>query len=76
MNEERTDLSARFKSQPSGKSISTGVRAYEVRGPKPMYPYCSCGNAGAGYDASYFQNYFVNNPSETPDGPDADDDRD
>ena len=27
----------------------------------------------AGYGASYFQNYFVNNPSETPDGPDADD---
>ncbi len=30
----------------------------------------------AGFDASYFQNYFVNNPSETPDGPDADDDDD
>jgi len=28
----------------------------------------------AGYDASYFQNYFANNPSETPDGPDANDD--
>jgi phospholipase C len=27
-----------------------------------------------GYGASYFQNYFVNNPSQTPDGPDADDD--
>ncbi len=27
----------------------------------------------AGFDASYFQNYFVNNPSQTPDGPDADD---
>jgi hypothetical protein len=27
-----------------------------------------------GYDASYFQNYFVNNPTETPDGPDANDD--
>jgi hypothetical protein len=30
----------------------------------------------AGFDASYFQNYFINNPSETPDGPDADDDDD
>jgi hypothetical protein len=29
-----------------------------------------------GYGASYFQNYFVNNPSETPDGPDANDDDD
>jgi hypothetical protein len=28
----------------------------------------------AGYGPSYFQNYFVNHPSETPDGPDADDD--
>ena len=28
----------------------------------------------AGYDASYFQKYFLNNPSETPDGPDANDD--
>ena len=28
----------------------------------------------AGYDASYFQNYFTNNPTETPDGPDANDD--
>ncbi len=28
----------------------------------------------AGYDTSYFQNYFTNNPSETPDGPDANDD--
>jgi phospholipase C len=27
----------------------------------------------SGYDASYFQNYFVNNPSDTPDGPDSDD---
>lgn len=27
-----------------------------------------------GYDANYFQNYFVNNPNQTPDGPDADDD--
>ena len=26
-----------------------------------------------GYDASYFQNYFVNNPTQMPDGPDADD---
>jgi hypothetical protein len=30
----------------------------------------------AGFGASYFQNYFVNNPGETPDGPDADDDDD
>jgi len=29
-----------------------------------------------GFDASYFQKYFVNNPSETPDGPDANDDDD
>jgi phospholipase C len=28
----------------------------------------------AGYDASYFQNYFVNNPDQAPDGPDANDD--
>ncbi len=27
-----------------------------------------------GYDANYFQNYFINNPGQTPDGPDADDD--
>jgi hypothetical protein len=27
----------------------------------------------AGFDASYFQNYFVKNPGETPDRPDADD---
>lgn len=27
----------------------------------------------AGFDPSYFQNYFVNNPGDTPDGPDADD---
>ena len=26
-----------------------------------------------GYDVNYFQNYFTNNPSQTPDGPDADD---
>jgi phospholipase C len=26
------------------------------------------------YDVNYFQNYFTNNPSQTPDGPDADDD--
>jgi len=26
------------------------------------------------YDVNYFQNYFINNPSETPDGPDANDD--
>jgi hypothetical protein len=26
------------------------------------------------YDVNYFQNYFINNPSETPDGPDASDD--
>jgi hypothetical protein len=26
-----------------------------------------------GYDVNYFQNYFTNNPGETPDGPDADD---
>jgi phospholipase C len=25
-----------------------------------------------GYDKTYFQQYFINNPSETPDGPDAD----
>jgi hypothetical protein len=28
----------------------------------------------AGFDASYFQSYFVNNPSESLDGPGADDD--
>ena len=27
----------------------------------------------ADFDPSYFQNYFVNNPGDTPDGPDADD---
>jgi hypothetical protein len=26
-----------------------------------------------GYDKTYFQNYFVNNPTEVPQGPDADD---
>jgi phospholipase C len=26
-----------------------------------------------GHDETYFQNYFVSNPNETPDGPDADD---
>lgn len=27
-----------------------------------------------GFDSSYFQNYFVNNPTDAPQGPDADDD--
>ena len=37
---------------------------------RPFVPIAT----STGYDVNYFQNYFINNPNQTPDGPDANDD--
>ena len=42
------------------------------RGTQILIPICQ----GPGHPPSYFQNYFINNPGQAPNGPDADEDDD